>query len=170
MAYDTGMRRGEILHLRWKQVDLKGRRILLQAKETKSSRPRFIILTDRVVDALSSMRRHTGCPYVFVSRRTGQRRQDIRKQFIGACDKVGIKATGKDGLWFHDLRRSFVTNARRRGVPESVVMKMSGHRTRSVFDRYNIVNEDDVREAVKQIETGRSRELGQSEDKKTTDE
>lgn len=94
------------------------------------------------------------------------RRHDIRKQFLDACDKAGIKATGKDGLWFHDLRRSFVTNARRRGVPESVVMKMSGHKTRSVFDRYNIVNEDDVREAVKSIEAGRVRELVSSEEDK----
>jgi len=64
--------------------------------------------------------------------------------------------TGLVGIWFHDLRCSFVTNARRLGVPESVVMKISGDRTRSVFDRYNIVEEDDLREAVKRIEAGRA--------------
>jgi hypothetical protein len=50
-------------------------------------------------------------------------------------------------------------NARRRQVPESVVMRMSGHRTRSVFDRYNIVEDEDVRQAVRQIEAGRAAEL-----------
>src|SRR5260370_39069113 len=66
---------------------------------------------------------------------------------------------GLEGVWFHDLRRSFATNARRRGVPESVVMKLSGHRTRSVFDRYNVVSEDDLRSAVRQIESGATAEL-----------
>ncbi len=55
-------------------------------------------------------------------------------------------------MWFHDLRRGFVTRARRLGVPESVVMRMSGHRTRAVFDRYNIVSEGDLRDAVARIE------------------
>jgi integrase len=62
-------------------------------------------------------------------------------------------------MWFHDLRRSFVTNARRFGVPESVVMRMSGHKTRAVFDRYNIVSVDDLRQAVDRIERKRARQV-----------
>jgi len=65
-----------------------------------------------------------------------------------------IREPGLDKLWFHDLRRSFVTKARRYGIPESVIMRMSGHKTRAVFDRYNIVCEDDIRDAVSRIEVG----------------
>jgi hypothetical protein len=74
--------------------------------------------------------------------------------FRRACNNAKL-----EGIWFHDLRRSFVTNARRRGVPESVVMKLSGHKTRSVFDRYNVVSEDDLKSAVRQIESGSAAEL-----------
>jgi hypothetical protein len=49
-------------------------------------------------------------------------------------------------------------NARRYGVPESVVMRMSGHRTRAVFERYNVVAEEDLRDAVQRIEGARLRQ------------
>jgi AraC-like DNA-binding protein len=63
--------------------------------------------------------------------------------------------------WFHDNRRAFITNARRRGVDESTVMKMSGHTTRSAFVRYNIVNEEDLRRAVEKFQAGQIEELSQ---------
>jgi integrase len=72
------------------------------------------------------------------------------------------KAVGREELWFHDLRRSFVTKARRCGVAESVITQMSGHRTRAVFDRYSIVSEDDIREAARRIETNAQRELSEA--------
>jgi integrase len=72
------------------------------------------------------------------------------------------RRAGIDGLWFHDLRRSFVTNARRRGIPESAVMRMSGHRTRAAFDRYNIISETDLVEALGRLEAGQQAELADS--------
>ncbi len=84
---------------------------------------------------------------------------DVKTAFARAC-----RAAGLSGIWFHDLRRSFVTKARRVGVPQSVVMRMSGHRTRAVFDRYNVVEEGDIRAAARLIETNAAKapaELGQ---------
>ena len=89
---------------------------------------------------------------MFVNPRTGKPWNNIRRMWRRACEAAGLP----EGVWFHDTRRSFCMNARRRRlVPESVVMRMSGHRTRSVFDRYNIVEDEDVRQAVRQIEAGR---------------
>ncbi len=157
VAYDTGMRKGEILNLRWPQVDLRVGAIQLAAEDTKTNRARKVYLTSRVVEALKEIPRHLDTDIVFVNPQTGTRWDDARKLFKRACRKVGL-----DHLWFHDLRRSFVTNARRRGVPESVVMRMSGHRTRNVFDRYNIVEDEDVRNAVRAIEAGTARDLAEA--------
>ena len=158
MAYDTGMRKGEILSLQWAQVDLKAGTIELRAQDTKTSQPRLIILTARLVKELEALPRHIRCTNVFVNPKTGNAWNTIYKVFQRACTDVGL-----EGLWFHDLRRSFVTNARKRGVPESVIMRMTGHKTRNVFERYNIVDDDDLRQAMRMIESGRPVEKEQGE-------
>jgi integrase len=147
VAFDTGMRLREILNLTWKQLDLREHTIRLEAADTKTEQPRVVVLTKRVVEALTGLPRHIRSEYVFANPKTGGPWRDIRKTFHRACRAAKLK-----GLWFHDLRRSFVTRARRLGIPESVCMRMTGHRTRSVFERYNIISEDDLRTAVGKLE------------------
>jgi integrase len=154
VAYDTGMRKGEVLNLRWSQLDRKTGAVRLAAEDTKTDMPRTVYLTKRVQEALALLPRHLESDFVFVNPETGTRWSEQRKAFDRAR-----RAIGREDLWFHDLRRSFVTNARRRQVPESVTMRMSGHRTRAVFDRYNIVEDGDVRAAVQRIEAGATKDL-----------
>jgi integrase len=99
------------------------------------------------VTALRAIRRRLGSPFVFVNPDSGEPWKDIKKAFARACREAGLEA-----IRFHDLGRSFVTKARRAGIPESVVMRFSGHRTRAVFDRYNVVDESDAVEAIGRLE------------------
>lgn len=139
LAFDTGMRRGEVLRLRWEQVG--DGRVRLAAEDTKTEQARTVHLTGRARAALACLPR-TGA-WVFPSPRTGRPYPDVRDAFSRAA-----RAVGRSGLWFHDLRRSFVTRARRRGIPEAVIMRMSGHRTADVFRRYNVVEDSDVAAAA----------------------
>src|SRR5262245_44981782 len=92
------------------------------------------------------------CPWVFFNDR-GQRIGRFQRSWRTACTLAGVaKDGGEPDRLFHDLRRSGVRNLIRAGVPESVAMRISGHKTRSVFERYNIVSERDLHEAARKLE------------------
>jgi integrase len=82
-----------------------------------------------------------------LSNHKGEPIGDFRKAFDSACAAAGLQ-----GILPHDLRRSAVRNFIRAGVKETVAMRLSGHRTRSVFDRYNIVSEDDLIDASAKLQ------------------
>lgn len=160
MAYSTGMRRGEIVALRWENVDVLNRQIRLNPGETKNGEGRLIPLGDELLSALTAQLhlRNTNfpdCPLVFFRVIKTKKNPvlaflpigDFRKVWTDACAKSGLT-----GMIFHDLRRSAVRNMVRSGVQEKVAMKLSGHVTRSIFDRYNIVSEQDLTDAVRKLQ------------------
>jgi integrase len=146
-AYKTGWRSGEIRGLTWEQVDRKAGIVRLEVGDTKNQKGRTVYL-DTELKALISERfqeRRLGCPYVF--HKDGEKIEDFRPEWKAAC-----KATGLTGRLFHDLRRTAIRNMVRSGISERVAMQISGHRTRSTFDRYNIVSASDLQEAAKKHE------------------
>jgi integrase len=163
-GYLTGWRSGEIKGLRWEWVDRAGGLIRLPGSHSKNGRPRKVPLEGELRDVMrrreqTRLIESDGEPRVadLVFHRDGQPIVDIRKAWVSACVKAGLFHVERDDVGheikvpdklFHDLRRTAIRNMIRRGVPETVAMAISGHRTRAVFDRYNITSEDDLRRAM----------------------
>jgi len=206
-AYSFAFRKGELLSLLVKQIDLANGTIRLATGTTKNGEGRVIVMTREVSTLL------TACiigkqPDDFVFTRPDKKRKNgtlvkgkpvkgFRKIWATVCCSVGVgqlvcrdchaeaKAEDKEsrkpivippptdengrcpdcgrtwkrdqlkyvGLMVHDLRRSGVRNLRRLGVQESVAMRISGHKTRSVFERYNIVDGADLADAASRLDT-----------------
>ena len=104
-------------------------------------------MTDEVYQLVQEcVRGKHGEDYVF-TRGNGDRVKDFRGAWARICKQAGVT-----GLLLHDLRRSAVRNMVRSGISEAVAMRISGHKTRAVFERYNIVSEADLAEAARKIE------------------
>jgi len=91
--------------------------------------------------------------------RDGQPIRNFRKAWDQACIQANlVDSSGVASRLFHDQCRTGVRNLMRAGVPEKTAMAINGHKTRSVFDRYNIVNEADLREAASHLEEALDRQ------------
>jgi len=152
-AYITGWRKQEILDLLWANVDFPGGLVRLNPGETKTGEGRSFPLTTELRALLVAQRELTDrlqqeqeriIPWTF--HRNGKQIKRINRAWITAALKAG-----HPGRIFHDLRRTAVRNMVRASVPERVVMMLSGHKTRSIMERYNIVSEGDIREAGRKL-------------------
>jgi integrase len=152
-AYKTGWRHSEITVLTWRHVDLDNGIVRLETGETKTDEARTIYLDDELKEIFQTQweNRKKGkkiIPYVFPNAKGTDKIKRFDKAWKTACKKAGI---GK--RYFHDFRITAVRNMVRSGIPERVAMMISGHKTRSVFDRYNIVSDTDLKLAAQKQET-----------------
>jgi len=150
--YWCGCRISETLQIEWSQVDLNSRQIRLEPEQSKNDEGRVVPLSSELVDMLQSEPK-TGKTFDGTN---------LRKEWMKACASCGLgtltEVEGKpydplySGLTLHDLRRSAVRNLRKAGVSEKEAMSISGHKTRSVFERYNIVSTEDVMDVMRKLE------------------
>lgn len=175
-AFLTGWRIGEIRQLEWRHVDLEAGEIRLDPGTTKNEDGRIFRLTSELQELLEGQKRRESvtltpavgvrpnpnkiladralCPAVFTYLRRGKFIPigDHRKEWTKAC-----RAAGLPGRIFHDLRRSAVRQFIRDGISERVAMNMTGHKTREIFDRYQIVSTRDLDEARSKTEAAHKR-------------
>lgn len=155
-AYLTGWRiRTEVLSLTWRQVDMNAGIIRLEPGSTKNEDGRvlpFAVLPE-LRSLLEEQRQYTtqlelerGVIVPWVFHRNGLPIIDFRKAWANACTAAGVA-----GRIPHDFRRTAVRNLERAGVPRSVAMKITGHKTESVYRRYAIVSEADLSEGMKKL-------------------
>jgi integrase len=188
-GFYTGMRLGEIKGLSWANVDFFEKEIRLEAGTTKNDEPRTVPLIGELPEMLQILRQQNqDCSTVFSL--MGRPIGNIRKSWTRACVRAGLgrflcpvcestldenhrclncknrpELPRYEGLIFHDLRRTGVRNLVRAGVPERVAMAISGHKTRAIFERYNIVSGRDLKEAGRKLETYIAQQKGANSSK-----
>ena len=153
-AFLIGWRKGALKSLRW--TDVTDDVIFLRAKNSKTRKPESVPLEGELKELIERRRAQQVwedaqgqahfSEYVF-HQGDGRPIGDFRKSWKTACRLAGVT-----GMLFHDLRRTAGRNLIRAGVPESVAMKITGHRTNAMFRRYAIVAEEQKREALAKMQ------------------
>lgn len=152
-AIDTGMRRGELFKLEWQDVDFGTKTIALRAITTKTNKARQVAMTDRVHDELQQLWTDST--------------QQLDASVFGIALtietgwKAACKAAGITGLNFHDLRHTFVSRLIAAGVHHAEAMKLSGHQTLAMLNRYLNTNADTARRAANALDEYRRAAMGE---------
>jgi len=181
-AYGSGWRKGEVATLEWSAIDKANTRATLRREHSKNGEPRVLPLVGELAEIIA--RRRCDREYKTVAGETAESRYifhrhgrpigDFRKAWTSACGAAGfakpkvrrdgrpvLARTGqpvmKATLIFHDLRPSAVRNLVAACVDQSVAMLVTGHQTISVFQRYRIVSDDDVRAALERTQAALAR-------------
>lgn len=147
--YLTGLRKGELLAIKWTQVDFEQMVIHLPPDTTKTQEGRNVpIIPGDMEEGLRAAKKerdenYPRSPWVF-SYEGGQPLQDFRDAWDSAVREAGIETEDGRKLTVHDLRRTAVRNMRRDGVPQVIRMRICGHKTDSMERRYNIVDDEDI--------------------------
>lgn len=144
-GYHVGLRRGALLELKWSQVDRKEGVVWVETSKSRNRKP--VPVAVPIYGDMGSYLDRQPKTGEFIFSRGSRQIQDFRASWKAACERAGLP-----GLLFHDLRRSAARNLRRAGVPESTCMKITGHKTRALFERYNIHDVTDQKEAGKLAE------------------
>jgi integrase len=151
-AFLCGWRKSECASLRWCDVDDGS--VRLQADESKNGRARVLPLTGEIAEIVErrrdarKLKTDSGVQLAeFVFHHHGERIKEFRKSWKSATDAAGLP-----GRLFHDLRRSAVKNFVDGGVDEHTARRITGHRTRAVFDRYHVVEHSDLAQALAKVE------------------
>jgi integrase len=142
-----------LLALRVRQVNLAAGTIRLEPGTTKNSEGREVSMTVPIRALLTQCVHGKGHDDYVFTREDGRPVRDFRGVSTSVCEAANVQ-----GLLFHDLRRTAARNLRRAGVAEGVIMKIGGWKTRSVFERYAIVSQSDIRDAMTKLEAGQQRD------------
>jgi len=129
-ALNTGMRKGEILNLKWDNIDLRHGFILLDI--TKNGERREIPINDTLRQSLQAITRRLDIPHTFYDHVTGNRYQDVKRSFKTALRKAGIR-----DFHFHDLRHTFASHLIMAGIDITTVKELLGHKTLTMTLRYS---------------------------------
>ncbi|MGH8013315.1 MAG: tyrosine-type recombinase/integrase [Candidatus Binataceae bacterium] len=145
--YLSGWRLGEMKALEWRDIDLTGQVVHLRPEVSKNKDGRVLPLTGELLEIMqrAQAKRRLDCPFVF--HRDDEPIGDFRKAWRNAREAAGLAP-----VLVHDLRRTAVRNMVRAGIPDRIAMTLSGHKTRSIFDRYNIVSEADLALATERLQ------------------
>src|SRR5262249_39249381 len=152
LAATTGARKGEILPRKWEEVQLEGAAPHLYVPRSKNGRSKRLPLAEEAIQALKSLPSYQEDLHLFPVERSnvrfaGKREYlwDIRKPFQAACERAGVK-----GIRIHDLRHMATTILFLEGIPEAIIRKLTGHRSREL-ERYEHLSPSLKRQTVELI-------------------